>query len=224
MKIMKKLSVLLLALLLIVSGINTVVAKPKAPFVVKKGTLYAGDYESQIKVVSYNDEALENAEILTFKSSKTSVIKIIKYGSSLMDYELLPKKTGKSTITVKYKYDGYTYTYKVKYTVKKYPSPFKYLKVQSKSINLARNRTSVTVDYNFLKKTEVKYKLNSGWKITSLSWVNSEDPATFPKKKTSGTFKFSVYEFDYTYITFKLKKKSKKVTYQITVVGDRSEE
>lgn len=113
-----------------------------------------------------NWDAVDNAKLVSVKSSKSSVLKAVKDGNDLYGYYLMPKKAGKSKITVKYKLKGKTYTMSRTYSVKKYPNPIKALKLNGKTIKTSKNKFSLNTDG--YKKTSAKIKItpNSGWKIT----------------------------------------------------------
>ena len=139
---------------------------------------WAGDYHDEgISVYDKNDKDAPDAEITSVKSSKKSVIKVIKHtdkdsrGNKYTMFWLEAKKAGKATITVKYKTpSGKTGTLKKTIRVKKYPKPVKSLKVNGKTVKVSDNK------YFFFQKTskksvKVKMTPKKGWKIMSVNAV-----------------------------------------------------
>lgn len=76
-----------------------------------------------------------------------------------------PLKAGTSKVTVKYKSGGKVRSVSTVFTVKKYPDPFQWIKINGKKIDLKKNK----IAYDCLKysknKITVDYKISSGWKL-----------------------------------------------------------
>ena len=216
MKIMKKLSVLLLALLLIVPGIKVSSAATK-PVTLYKDIRWKGDEYLYCCNFNADAEVESNAVVESITSSKKSVIKVVNKGTGLYEHYLVPKKTGKTKITIKYSYLGTQYKVSATYTVKKYPNPFKYLKVDGKKIKTTKYKYSRTIK-NYKKATaKIQLKLKSGWKIYDAVWSNNEELVGVTGKKT---FTVNVHEEDCTEIFFILKNKKKHVMiYRIFIDG-----
>lgn len=178
--ILKRLMASFLALALVLSGIILTTGpvsaadtteKPKATLT----TLWAG-YDNDLNLFAVYEGNTDQMDITSVKSSKSSVIKVKKSGNTVWDVKLIPKKKGKSTITVKYKMDGQSYTDKIKMNVKKYPAQLKSLKAGSKKIKLKKNKYNCEV-YDYSKKSvTVKAKASKGWKITGVLCMYIDNP------------------------------------------------
>ncbi len=156
----------LLAFVLLTAASATVTfAASKGPVKMKPRTLWLNDevYRGPDYKTSYGD-----CKLLSIKSSKPGVIRAEKDSEydDLYSGTLMPVKLGKSKITVKYKYQGKTYTTSAVCTVKKYPNPFKFIKVNGKKINLKDNLFSYNVDHFKKTRVKVQYSLSKGWKVT----------------------------------------------------------
>lgn len=78
-----------------------------------------------------------------------------------------PLKTGNAKITVKYKTGSRTKSVSATFTVKEYPDPFVWVKVNGKKVDLSKNKLGYDVDKYAKKSITVDYKLSSGWKLKS---------------------------------------------------------
>ena len=132
-------------------GLNSYAATSKY-VKLASGTLWEGD--EVYRGVTYK-KATDEATIVSIKSSKPKVIEATKDEEykDLQANTIVPLKLGKSTITVTYKYRGKKYSTSALYTVKKYPAPFKSMKVNGKNVDLKENKFSYNVD-NFTKKIQ----------------------------------------------------------------------
>lgn len=119
----------------------------------------------------------DKCTLVSVKSSNTKVLEAEKDGTSLYNLHLEPKKVGKSTVTVKYKYKGKTYTIRKVCKVKKYPDAIKSLKVNGRSVDLDNEEFRFDYDISEYKKTSAKIKLtpDSGWKIQSVDMTIFND-------------------------------------------------
>ena len=104
-------------------------------------------YKSQIVITSLDRNAdivlemgkrVKSKHKITVKSSKPSAVDVKKYDTEV---DLIPKKPGKSTITIRNKTTKKTYTCTVTYM--KYTNPFKTLKVGKKDMKKKMNTSGV---------------------------------------------------------------------------------
>ena len=161
---------LLLALLTLVCAAVPALAAPRPA--IEPRTLWAGcEYYSGVDFV----DMPESAKIVSIKSANKSVIKVVKEGSGLYDHYLEPLKAGKSKITVKYKYKGKTATISATYTVKKYPNPMTWVKVNGKKLNIKANKYYYDFEKYTKTKATVTIKLAKGWSIVD-TWGFIQDP------------------------------------------------
>lgn len=116
---------------------------------------------------------LRGFPVVSLKSSKPDVVKV-KKGKLFEDCYWIPKKAGKSKITVVLKINGVNHSLSGTYTVKKYPNALKLLKVDGKKVNFKK--------YPFLYKKKAKkrwvkleYKLTKGWKLVGACYTGNED-------------------------------------------------
>ena len=150
-------------------------AKDKKWTVLANEDRWVGDPANYVSVCDLNSfdnkDGPVYATVTSVKSSKASVLEVIKEKRSFEDhketaYILESKKAGKATITVKYKKpSGKTGTLKKTITVRKYPKEIKSLTVNGKSVKISKNK------FSFRKKTSrknvtVKMALKKGWKIS----------------------------------------------------------
>jgi hypothetical protein len=112
---------------------------------------------------------IDKCTLVSVKSSNSKVLKAVKDGTSMYSHYLQPVKTGKATVTVKYKYKGNKYTIKKTVKVKKYPKAIKTITVNGKSIDLGKKKYRFDYDVDKYKKTSAKVKIKpaTGWKIVS---------------------------------------------------------
>ncbi len=166
-----------LALVLVMSGVVMSAGQVNAasrPKVTMK-TLWEG-YDNDINLFAVYDNMDDNMVFKTVKSSNKKVIRVRKNGSSGWDVHLIPKKTGKSTITIKYKLNGKEYTDRAVMRVKKYPAPLASLTAGGKKVNLKKNKYNFDI-YNYSKKTgSFKVKAAKGWKITGVICLLRDNP------------------------------------------------
>lgn len=120
------------------------------------------------------------AKVVSVKSSKPGVIKVVGKGKDLGDHLLELKKPGKSKITVKYKVGKKTTTLSAVYTVKKYPNPYKSIQVNGEDLDIKNN--PFFTRKNGYKESTATIKVNpkSGWKIKE---ILSSDIGSYDMKK-----------------------------------------
>ena len=92
---------------------------------------------------------------------------------------MLPLKVGQCKITIRYKLNGKTSSMSQIITIKEYPSPFAWIKVNGKKVDLEKHKYEF-YSKNYAKKTfTVSFKLNSEWKLDSdpcpgAYWIGDE--------------------------------------------------
>lgn len=200
--------VVLMAILLMAPNVKVTDAASKQ-LKMKKGTLWLGDESWSCCDFSKTNDKVK---VLKIKSSKTKVIKVKKTGSKWYDHYLVPKKTGKSKITIKYKYKKKTYTTSATYTVKKYPAPIQDLNVNGETVNTSSHKYSI--DYDDYKGTFVSINLTpkSGWTIdwayyNTYNNVTEED--NFVDVEGTGKIEFNLSTDEEAYVFYYLKNKKK---------------
>lgn len=175
------------------------------------GTLWVGSGENyfdsdNIKNLSYT------TPVTSFTSSNPSVLQA-KKGSSLWACTVTPKKAGKSTLTLVVKVNGETQTFKATCTVKKYSAPLKILKVAGKSVNLKKNKFTITKQVS-KSKVKVEFKLNKGWKLVQCRYYDF-DKSKYVKVKSGGSV--SVPKDFISDLEITMKKGSDKFTYYLVL-------
>ena len=105
----------------------------------------------------------ESVTILSVKSSKQKIIGIDKINLENGKYHFIvvPKKLGKSKITLTYKYKGKKKTIKSTLTVENYVTPFKALTINGKKVNLSKDNNAFGYTINNYKKKNIKLKVAS---------------------------------------------------------------
>lgn len=172
----------------------------------------------------YNEEGtyVDDQKAITAKSSKPKVIKVVKdQGRCVM----IPKKKGKSRITVTFKDEnGATRTLSKVFIVRTYPSFIKSLRVNGKKANFKRdiNRTEC-----FTKKTKVKIKfaLKKGWKRTEISGYyikRNGDKIEMPEKELKKALKGKTFKFPKKYrkmnVTTRIQKGEDYLDYEVAFI------
>ncbi len=146
-------------------------------------TIYVGEEGC---VCAYNpkkgDFAIVKAVIITDKSIARVKRTTYKYkGKKYKEYYVVGKKSGKTKLSVKYKYKGKTSTKKLTVTVKEYPNAIQSLTINGKDQSLTgENAFRYTKKYS-KKNTKASIKMipAEGWKI---SYAYGE--IGYPKGKT----------------------------------------
>ena len=173
----------------------------------------------------FNDDG-EAATVTSVKSSNKKSAKVSSYEYDGETYYLVSfKAIGKAKITVKYKTpDGETGTLTQTVTVKKYPKPFKSLKVNGKTKKVSKNKYMCEVTKYKKTTAKVKMALNKGWKIADVSVTANDYSANKTKEikvsksaiKKGKAFKFPK-KYDSLDINIGLKKGSKYMNYYIFI-------
>ena len=154
---------LLMALVLTVGAVPATAAAQKASIITEKLYSYSGVYLIELKNWTYDEE------IISVKSSNSKVLKVIdkKY------FRVEVKAAGKAKITIRYKLNDVAYTTAATFTVVKYPSPIKSLRVDGKAVSLKGN-ARVAYDYwpEGVEEEKVSVTINltpaSGWTISRI--------------------------------------------------------
>ena len=135
-------------------------------------TLWAGcEYYMPVMIAFFP----QNAKITSITSSNSKVIKPVLNSSAAYDNYLIPKKAGKSKITVKYKVGSKTKKVSATYTVKKYPKAYSSITVNGKKINVKKKKYYYDVEGYKKTSAKVNVKPAKGWKIISTTlWVGQK--------------------------------------------------
>lgn len=135
-----------------------------------KNPVYVGETSVSVFAFKLGDTTTssENATIKSIKSGNTSIAKISKKSGSFV---WKVKKAGKVKITVNFTTpDGTLKTVSKKITVKKYPKPFKSIKINGKSVKVSKNKYKYSGDVSdSATKASVKMALKSGWKVDTVT-------------------------------------------------------
>ena len=181
-------------------------------------TLWAGNSAS---VTSPYGNFPENIKIISVKSSKPRIIKITKNENptKINDYQMIPLKAGKSTISVKFKTGKKTYTASGVYTVKKYPNPFEYIKLNGQKIDLKKFQYSYSPEAYAKSKAKISVKLKKGWKFEKWEKIDFATGAyTSPKTMNGKSFKLGK---DGTHVGFRIVNSAGDSLYYYLVVQRR---
>ena len=208
------------------------VSAASGPLKLTKTTLWVGAdyfYGAPVAPVDEKDEALvDKATLVSVSSSNKNVIKTVKSSSDKSlgyGYTMEPLKTGSSTITVKYKVKGKTYSMKRKYYVKKFPKPYKTIIVNGKTVSITKHKYSFTVNDYTRNSAKVKITPKSGWKVyyASAYFFNSKTGSSSSKTLknsviTSGeAIKIPSGSTAYVNVYFINKTTQEKIQYKVTL-------
>ena len=124
--------------------------------------MWAGGPENAVILLNWP----ESGKVVSVTSSNKSVVKVgKKKGVGPNDMYMRGVKPGKATVTVKYRIDGKLGTASQVITVKAYPNPFAWVKVNGKKVNLSKNKYALR-NKKYDKETfTISFKLNAGWKL-----------------------------------------------------------
>ena len=110
----------------------------------------------------------EGAEILSITSSNRTMLKTGKQKDfGPWGIWMMPLKIGKCRITIRYKLDGKTYSMSQTIQIKKYPSPFAWIKVNGKKVDLKKHKFEFITKKYTGKTFTIAFKMNPGWKLDS---------------------------------------------------------
>lgn len=160
-KLLSLLSVcLLLTLLASVMLPASAATKPS----IQKENIWVGSPKRTPILLDWPDEA----RIVSIKSANPSMLKVgMQKDFSRWGIWMLPLKVGKCRITIRYKLKGKTYSMSQIMTIKAYPSPIAWIKVNGKKVDLKKNKFQF-YSKNYKKETSnISFKLNPGWKLES---------------------------------------------------------
>ena len=116
----------------------------------------------------YGDTA--TLKVTSVKSSNSSVI-AVKKNKDLFKVTVQAKKAGTAKITVKYKFNGKSYTASAKCTASK-DYPVKSVSVNSKSVKLKKNPYSYLLSKYKKGTGKVKITAAKGWQVKSLKYYS----------------------------------------------------
>ncbi len=210
-KLLKALSLcLLLALLAGLAVPGYAATKPS----IITSTLWAGVGRCALIVLNLP----EDAKAFSVTSSDKSIIKAgCDDRNDAGSLWIKPLKAGKAKITVKYKSGGKTRSVYARFTVKKYPNPLAWVKINGKAIDLKKNKLGYDVNNYTKKSITVDYKLSSGWtvKSRSVAKIESDDIKDSKWKKNKA---ISLAGCDMAIVTLVLKNKvGDEFTYMVFV-------
>ena len=160
-----------------------------AKYHVYNETLWVGNMSS---VSSPYGDFPNDVKITSVKSSKPKIVKIQKDKNAIRinNYRMLPLKTGKATITVKFQVGNKKYTASGVMTVKKYPNPFQYIKLNGEKINLKKNQYSYHLHDYIKNKATISVKLKKGWTFNLWEKIDfASNKYTYPKTLNGKSFK-----------------------------------
>ena len=206
---------LLMALVLVVGAVPATAAAKKASIITEKLYSYSGDYLIELKNWTYDEE------IISVTSSNSKVLKVPD-----KQYRWVKvRAAGKAKITIKYKLDDVTYTTSATFTVVKYASPIKRLRMDRRDVSLQGNG-KVSHDYwPDVDEAKVKVTINlipaSGWTISRIKayqYNAYEDSDVHYALTVKNNRRFTVKRDYEAVVTYVLKnKKGDYFNYTITV-------
>ena len=160
-----------------------------------------------------------DVNILKVKSSNPKVLKATK-GAAFNDIRLTGMKSGKSTLSITYKYQGKKYTTKASYRV--IGSPFDKFTINGKAVQLVKGFSATGNHYYYRNadwnksSSKLVLKPSQGWTVKSIMFDNGKKPV---ETKSGATKKTPKGKDSYYQIT--LENKSGK-QFTITVMLLRS--
>ena len=123
-------------------------------------------------VCAYNPKKDDFAIVKAVKITDKSIARVkrttYKYkGKKYKEYYVVGKKSGKTKLSVKYKYKGKTSTKKLTVTVKEYPNAIQSITINGKNVPLTGEKAFRYEKKYSKKKTKVNVKVvpAKGWKI-----------------------------------------------------------
>ena len=207
---------LLMALVLAAGAVPATAAAKKASIITEKLYSYSGRYFIELKNWTYDEE------IISVTSSNSKVIKVPDKHYRWVKV----RAAGKAKITIKYKLNDVTYTTSATFTVVKYPSPIKSLRVDGRAIPLKGNN-KVYFDYwpEGVEEEKVSVTINlipaSGWRISRIKayqYNAYEDSDVHYAMTVKNNRRFTVKQSYEAVVTYVLKNtKGEKFNYTITV-------
>lgn len=158
-KLLKALSLcLLLALMAGLAVPGYAAAKPS----IITSTLWAGVGKCALIVQNLPSDA----KAFSVTSSRKDIVKAgCDDKADAGSLWIKPLKVGKSKITVKYTSGGKAKSVSATFTVKKYPNPLAWVKVNGKKVNLSKNKLGYDVNKYTKNSITIDYKLSNGWTV-----------------------------------------------------------
>lgn len=173
---------------------------------VKNGFKQTVVYSKTDKKWGYNycvTSVPDNAKKCKVTSSKKSVGTVENYGYGVFNF--MPKKEGKTTITITGVVNGKTKKWKGTIRVVKFQQPFKVLKINGKSyLKKIKGSNNYCEMKTGKDKIRIDYKLQPGWKVVE-SYVNDE------KVKSGKTYSKDENGSMVIYMTLKNRKRGEKI-------------
>ena len=172
----------LIALMLLVMKPGA--AKADEPYIPKKTTYYLTSEERGYNWYLPGVKSTKSITKLKSSNKKVATVGTIKIDGTVY-VQVIPKKTGKTTVSFTAKVNGKKKNYKCVATVKKYVNPFSSIKVGSTSFTKKLN----TRDFTYIKLKETKknqkvsFKLKKGWKLDWAGYYKSSDFSDFKTVK-----------------------------------------
>lgn len=149
----------------------------RVPMEIGKGTVYLGSTR-MLRYTDYAASASDDIRVVRITSKNKKVLGVAKAGPMLDQCTLIPKKPGKSKVTLTYKYEGKRYTTSAIYRVKSVPNALKAAYVNGKAINLKANKNGY-FDKKYAKdEVAVSVVANDGWSLKSMWYYTDGGDAT----------------------------------------------
>lgn len=147
----------------------------------------------QIDLECFRNGGVKNAKI-AISNKKILSAKIYKADSVAPGYawvQIIPKKIGKTKVTITANVNGKKTTCKGTITIVKFQKGFSKLKIDGKNCLKNVNYKDVIINIKPNNETfKLEYKLSPGWKIDSVSMINPDD---YTQEDYTAKFKSGVY-------------------------------
>ena len=211
-KLLRLLSLCLLATLLVGAALPALAATKKPTMSVYGNALYVGLGKTVLDV----DNMPEGAKYKSITSSDKKVLKVgrddgfVGFGGLWVK----PLKAGKSKVTINYTCNGKSLKLTRTFTVKKYHNAFSWIKVNGKKVDLKKNRTRVILEKYKKTGATITFKLKDGWKVTACKGTDLTEWKDFTWKNGK-SFKIPALDSVDAFIWFKNKKTGEKYNYEI---------
>lgn len=190
MKNLKRLSFLVILMVMMAAVSKTAFARPYFP---TKCNLYKfSNVHSYYWVM---DDVKSKGDITKLKNSSKSIAEVsVKTVDDSVVIDIVPKKAGKTKVSFTAKSDDTTYKYKCSFTVKTNVNPFKSLKVGKTVFTKKFGKTNYCNQKigKTLKGQQVKVSIKKGWKLQSITAWTSDDLED-PYKKIKNGNKVTLY-------------------------------
>lgn len=159
--------------------------------------------------------------VISLKSSRPDIIEV----QDEEQRRVIPKKVGKSKITLRYELDGKKYTISRTLNVQKYPNAIKSLTINGKKVALkGEKRVSFCVEGMMDDKpiyVTINLKPNTGWTYTVKGYkYDMENPSERSKLTVRNNRRLKIPKDCYGKVIYTLKNRKGK-TFQYTIDIDR---